>query len=332
MKNLFIISVLSFLTACTLQGKESSFVKSYAVTSPANLKISTSGGNIDVTGYDKDVIEVTFIVRKRNQVLDITLDQLKEYAECDIVSDKQSLSIVIRKMKEQNVSVSFDIKTPYATVCKLNTSGGNITATDLTGGQEISTSGGNLHLEKITGKLDASTSGGNVTLKQIKGDTECHTSGGNMNLSNLEGHIHISTSGGNLSVRDVSISITGRTSGGNVSVSNTEGILDFNTSGGNIDLNNVAGNIKAITSGGSISATVKTLTDRLILRTSGGDVEAEIPAGLGCDLDLSADKVTTKLNNFNGVSEKGHVMGKINGGGIQVEMFTSRGTVKLGYK
>lgn len=312
--------------------KDYSFMQEYKVASPANLKISTSGGNIKATGREGDNIEVAFIVKRRNQILDITLDELKEIAEVEITSSSNSLDIHIKRMFERNVSVGFVIKTPVKSSVNLNTSGGNIDVAEVEGTHQVNTSGGNIDFDKITGRVKAETSGGNISMSNSTAEFDASTSGGNISMDNITGKLNVSTSGGNINANDVKPGITAATSGGDIQLKKVQGPVDVNTSGGSIRLDEIAGSVKAITSGGNISANITQLTTRLELETSGGDIKATIPSGLGMDLDLSAEHVEAPLKNFTGTAKKDRIKGQMNGGGILVHLSTSGGSVSLDYK
>lgn len=312
--------------------KDYSFMQEYKVTEPANLKITTSGGNISASGRNDNTIEVTYIVSRRGQVLDVTLNQLKEIAEVEIIHDDSNLEIKIKRTFERNISVGFIVKTPAKTSAKLNTSGGNIVIENILGKHSVNTSGGNIDLNKITGNVDANTSGGNISIGNSSADFNASTSGGNISMENINGGLHVSTSGGNIDAKNIKHGLTAQTSGGNISVKNTQGTVDVNTSGGGIELSEISGSVKAITSGGDISADILQLQEKLELETSGGSVNATVPKGLGLDLDLSGDQVNTALENFTGTSRKDRIMGKMNGGGIVVHLSTSGGAVTLNYK
>jgi hypothetical protein len=326
---IFALGLFMALTSCLFnfpsekpgefkQSKESfSFVQEYAASSTASqtLTLLTSGGNIDVQGYDGDKVIVRFIVRKNNgQVVDMTLEKLATYADVEIISHKSDLSIRVKEIFRRNLSVGFEVKTPKNTITRLSTSGGNIGIVSLTGNQDISTSGGNLDVTDITGNLDASTSGGNISLGNLKGKMDVSTSGGNIHGENLMGDLDASTSGGNIHLRDV------------------QGLSNVSTSGGNISLEAVSGSMKAHTSGGHISARMKMLKDLLELETQGGSIDCKLPKGLGLDLNLSADHIDTPLEHFQGTSKKEHISGQINGGGIPVTLSSSGGSISLEYE
>ena len=341
---LFVLTGSLFFNACYVPGmsgsdssfkssdKEYSFIQEYTISSPLSLNLSTSGGNINTVARDGNGVEVAFIVKKRNQVVDISLEELKKLADVEIIQNGNSLTINIKHIHERNLSVGFSVKTPANTSCNLNTSGGNISLTDVNGSQNVNTSGGNIDLTKLTGTVTANTSGGNISISDSKATYIATTSGGNISLNNIDGKLKVSTSGGNIHANNVKPELNAETSGGNIDVNNAEGPLDVNTSGGSITLDKIAGSVKAETSGGSISANITKLSDKLDLETSGGGIRVTIPSGLGLNLDLSADHIDTQLTNFSGTAKKDRINGQINGGGIPVHISTSGGSITLSYR
>jgi hypothetical protein len=330
-KAIFLLIGIAFISC--IKGNEYSFIKEFKVTAPVNLKISTSGGNITTTAFDKnDVVEVTFIVKKRGQILKVSLDDLQKFADVEITNENNNLEINVTKMLENTISIGFEIKTPKQSACSLKTSGGNIKLSGVNGNQEVRTSGGNLALDSITGNIDGRTSGGNISITNIKADIIAKTSGGNISLDNIEGKVEANTSGGGIKISNSRFDVIASTSGGSIKLNDAQGKIDLNTSGGSITLNNISGSIEAKTSGESISADIAKLEEKLVLKTSGGSIDANIPSGLGMDLNLSADKVKTQLKGFSGSAERGKIVGQMNGGGIQVVMSTSGGDVTLNYK
>jgi DUF4097 and DUF4098 domain-containing protein YvlB len=176
---------------------------------------------------------------------------------------------------------------------------------------------------------DLRTSGGNVTLANLNGEQKGVTSGGNIDVNNVKGNVNIRTSGGNIAIEAFNGNMEAVTSGGNIKAENATGGLKLKTSGGNIRLASVSGNLDASTSGGNIGADISDLGERISLSTSGGNVNVNMPMSKGMDLDLKGSRVNIAMNNFNGVVEKDRVQGKLNGGGIPVNIRTSSGTVRV---
>ena len=278
--------------------------KTFTLDGPGDLVVQTSGGGIDVTGYDGNEVTVEMYVKPNGgwSLFGSDDDDVEEALEdytIDIHQDGTTVSATAEKKKNtgnNNVSISFVVKVPMTMSCELSTSGGSISVANVEGEHDINTSGGSLNFDRISGTTDA------------------HTSGGSININDYSGKL------------------AANTSGGSIRVDRTDGEAVLKTSGGSITLEDIHGSIEARTSGGSIRAEVEELGKFVTLSTSGGSITATIPNGQGMDLDLSGDKVNTKLENFSGESEKNSINGSVNGGGIPVSMHTSGGSVTLDYE
>ena len=278
--------------------------KSFTLDGPGELMVETSGGGIDVTGYDGNEVTVEMYVKPNGgwSLFGSDDDDVEEALEDYTIDIRQDGSTVIATAKKKKgignnkVSISFTVNVPTSMSCELSTSGGSISVANVEGEHDIHTSGGSLNFSRISGTTDA------------------HTSGGSINISDYSGKL------------------AANTSGGSIRVDHTEGEAILKTSGGSINLEDIHGSIEARTSGGSIRAEVEELGEFVTLHTSGGSITATIPDGQGMDLDLSGDKVNTKLENFSGESKKKSINGSVNGGGIPVSMHTSGGSVTLDYQ
>ncbi|WKN30598.1 DUF4097 family beta strand repeat-containing protein [Porifericola rhodea] len=278
-------------------------IKNYTVKTPAKLNVRTSGGSITVSGHSGNEVEVRMYVKQNgaSSWFGSDEDDIEEALEnYDISIRKEGNTIYAEAEKRSrswnnSLSISFEVDVPYAMSANLNTSGGSINMNRLEGEHQVKTSGGSLSFDRITGFTEASTSGGSINIDKYEGV------------------------------------LNGRTSGGSIRAYNSRGDLKLHTSGGSIFLEDVSGGIDAHTSGGSIKAYVNDLGDYLTLKTSGGSINAVIPEGAGVDLDLSGNRVNTKLNNFTGEAEKNSIEGRMNGGGVPVTMKTSGGSVNLDY-
>lgn len=295
-----------------LSKEKFSFIQEYETPENIHLSLGTSGGNIEVKGYEGNRVKVAFVVTKNNgEVLEMTLDELQKYATFVITKEGQELSIQVKEILKRNLSVGFIVQAPVKTACT------------------ISTSGGNLYIEGLDGNQEMHTSGGNIAIEQVRGNLNAHTSGGNISMEKLVGQMNVSTSGGNIDGEALTGDLKAETSGGNISLENHKGIAEVSTSGGNIDLEKMNGAVSARTSGGNVHADMRTLTGKLNLSTNGGFISCELPAGIGLNLDLSASNIKTTLSNFTGISKDDYVSGQVDGGGIPVKMNCPGGTIRL---
>jgi len=268
--------------------------------SSGELYVSTSGGSVRVEGGNSNSVKVEMYVKSNKHSDSKIKEILEEDYEIRIEKSGSRVEAVAKKTSKSwswnGISISFVIYTPEKFACDLNTSGGSLKISDVSGGNhELKTSGGSITAEDMSGDLEARTSGGSITINDYVGEINARTSGGSIKLEDIKGDVEVSTSGGGIRINDAQ------------------------------------GSVYATTSGGSINADISKLEDQLVLKTSGGSVRATIPSGLGLDLDLRGNRVSTSLNNFSGESKSDRVKGTVNGGGILVQLSTSGGGVHLDY-
>ena len=269
--------------------------------SSGELFVSTSGGSISVEGSNSSKVKVEMFVKSNKHNDSKIREILEEDYEIRIEKTGSRIEAVAKRTGKSwswnGISISFVVYTPEKFACDLNTSGGSLKISGVSGrSHELKTSGGSITAEDMSGNLEARTSGGSINVSDFVGDLDGKTSGGSIKLEDIKGDIDVTTSGGGIKISDVQ------------------------------------GEVYASTSGGSINADITKLENQLVLKTSGGSVRATIPSGLGLDLDLRGNRVNTSLSNFSGESKSDRVKGTVNGGGILVQLSTSGGSVNLDYQ
>jgi DUF4097 and DUF4098 domain-containing protein YvlB len=319
-----ILSLLSFalfsVMMCYAQDERYSFKESYDLGSTANVSVSSSDGNIEAVGFEGDKTDIFYIVKKNNNVLNISRQELEKEVIVEVVQTGNSLSIVVKYKDDfrsfnwkDKMIVSFRLQLPVKTACDLRTSDGNISMKGLSRDQRCKTSDGDLNITTITGSVVAATSDGNIDVKKVNGNVEVKTSDGNISLEEIKGDAKASTSDGNISVSGLSGSTT------------------LKTSDGDILFKNLSGSLVATTSDGNVNGNVLELIRELTVRTSDGNISIAIPERLGLDLDIKGESLDIPLTNFSGRSDEKVIRGKSNGGGIPVTLSTS-GNVTLSYR
>lgn len=317
-------SFFGFLLLCTIishaQDTEYSFREKYTVAIPAQLNVSSFDGDIEVIPSNTAEIQVFYIVKKNNRLLEISRKELERDLIIDVAADKNTLRIKVEPRDKNTfwmsnwnnrINVNFKIYTPAKTACRLNTSDGNVTVSGLTGNQEIKTSDGDVRIDEITGEISAGTSDGNVTIASIKGSVNLRTSDGDIRLEKISGDVDAGTSDGNIDLTDIS------------------GKALVKTSDGDISFREISGSLTAVTSDGGVRGNMVQLKGELTVRTSDGNINVTIPDKLGLDLDIRGEDLDIPLENFTGKSDEKTIRGKCNGGGIAVNLVTSSGRVTL---
>lgn len=327
--------IILFLAACQglaamAQDKDPYLTKSLANDAIKNVSVSTSGGSITVSGAPGEKPRVEVYVTGNNMFRPSN-DEIKKRLEDDYsltVEVKGNELRAVAKNKhdgnwdwKRSLNISFKIYVPKDVATKLETSGGSIHLDNLTGKERFETSGGSLHIDKLSGNIHGRTSGGSISVSDSKDNIDLETSGGSVRANNCSGTIKLETSGGSLHLEQLNGKIDATTSGGSIQASNIKGELHTGTSGGSVNLSDLACSLDTYTSGGNIHVQMSEASKFVKIDVSGGHVELQLPSKQGFDLNLHGNRVTADLNGkFSGSQEKDKVEGKLNGGGIPVNV------------
>lgn len=312
------MKTFTLLAACALaissgkaQDREYSFKESYTVSLPARLAISAADGNIDVVASSGNEIQVLYVVKKYNQLLKISREELGKEVKLEVTKTGNTLMINtgnredLKKLNfKDQIRVSFVLYVPKETTCDLVTSDGNISLAGVTSSQHCNTSDGNIKASQITGNFSGQTSDGSINVEDVIGSVEVSTSDGNIVLSRITGDVQ-STSGD-----------------GNIELQQVKGKTSLKTSDGHISFKELSGSLSAHTSDGSVRGNIVALQEKLVIGTGDGSIDVTIPANLGLDLDIKGESLHVPLSNFSGKSDERSIQGKSNGGGIAVTLST----------
>jgi DUF4097 and DUF4098 domain-containing protein YvlB len=268
------------------------YAESFDVAKGGTIRLDTDIGDVTITGADVSTVQVTVNVKGEEK-------DIRDFA---VKFNQNDQGVEVRgRYRDDNgwhfewhdFDVHYDIVVPVEYNVRVETSGGDIVVTGLTGAVKGTTSGGDLDISSVTGDVNVETSGGDIRLKALTGTLVTETSGGDIEGSALRGDVSVQTSGGNIDLRDVDGKMVASTSGGNVRLElmDNKGV-DASSSGGDI----------VIKFPGSAGASVHA-------ESSAGSVHCEFP--------------------FQGTLDDGLLDGTFNGGGNRVRVETSGGDIAI---
>jgi DUF4097 and DUF4098 domain-containing protein YvlB len=148
-------------------------------------------------------------------------------------------------------------------------------------------------------------------------DVDLHSSDGNLRVDDVRGIFHLESSDGAIRIRNAEGTLHANTHDGNVDIDGRFDLLNIRTGDGNIDAKVSAGRSPA--PGWS-------------LRTSDGNIRLTLPDNFAADLDAHTGDGSIKVDfqmTTSGSTEEHTVRGKINGGGISIELQTADGDVRV---
>ena len=270
---------------------EGDIQKTFQVKEKGWLTLTSDLGSIEVRTHDQKEVRVEIDFEPRRNLRNRELKEILQDMDVDFRENNGNVDVRLEYMGGSRslwdsigryVRVSFYITIPEVYNVNLKTSGGSIEVDDLIGEILAQTSGGSLKFGRIQGPVRGRTSGGSITMKACKGNADIKTSGGSIHLGWVEGDVEARTSGGGISVEEVMGTIEASTSGGSIEATISEPPhhdCRLTTSGGSITVyldRDAALNLNAKTSGGRVSTDFPVMVQGVISKRS---LQAEINGG-----------------------------------------------------
>jgi len=194
---------------------------------------------------------------------------------------------------------------------KIETEGGNVTTTGISGRVEAESGGGSVRLDDIGGEINAETGGGSIDVGNVSSDVSLHTGGGSIKVLSAKGKItaesgggsvmvvsgmqgaELETGGGSIQVERCNGKVKAETGGGSIELGDINGPAEISTGGGSIHLNSAKGPVQAETGGGTIELMG---VPSARAETGGGGIEAKFVSAGGerhdSELETSAGDIT----------------------------------------
>lgn len=304
---------------------EDSVKKSFPVEPGGELFLETDIGSVEVRTGDGNTVDVevarnvrTSISRKAKRILEDFKVEFRQDGNIVYVQGEYERDGFLRFWDDlfgRRLRVKYLIFVPQKFNVNLKTSGGGISVDDLEGNVHGRTSGGSLKFGRIQGPVWGRTSGGSIKLSGCGGSVELRTSGGSITIGEVDGEIMTHTSGGSITIGIAKGGVDAYTSGGSITVEEARSTIKARTSGGRITTalaGQPSANCRLSTSGGSITIYLaEDIQLDVNARTSGGRVHTDFPVTISGEISKSS------LN------------AKINGGGPELYLRTSGGSIYI---
>jgi DUF4097 and DUF4098 domain-containing protein YvlB len=154
---------------------------------------------------------------------------------------------------------------------KIETEGGAVVTTGISGRLEAQSGGGTIHLDDIGGAINAETGGGPIDVGNVGADLTVRTGGGTIHIGSVKGKVVAESGGGNLVLVSGSQEASLQTGGGSIHVDKCTGKVKAETGGGGIELGDIGGGAIMETGGGSIK--LSSAAGPVKAETGGGSIE-----------------------------------------------------------
>ncbi len=174
--------------------------------------------------------------------------------------------------RPRHSSAEFAVMVPREmALVKLETDGGSVDATGVSGRVEAESGGGSMKLDDIGGGVNAETGGGSIDVGTVGGDLGLHTGGGSIQVWHPNGKVVAETGGGTVDIESGAQGAIIETGGGAVELRQCNGKVKISVGGGSVEVADVGGPADIETGGGSIR--LASAKGHVHAETGGGGIE-----------------------------------------------------------
>jgi DUF4097 and DUF4098 domain-containing protein YvlB len=260
-----------------------------------NLRVKVDMGSVIVRGGQQQSIDYVVHTRSYKSSEQEARRQFESYKITAYVKgDTAWLVGDWQGRRPSHFSGEFTLRVPREMGwIKVETEGGSIDASGVSGHVDGTSGGGSVHFDDIGGGANAETGGGSIDVGTIGGDVGLHTGGGSIEVHHANGKIVAETGGGSVEIQSGSQGAIIETGGGSIEVRQCNGKVKVSTGGGSVDLGDIGGPVDIETGGGSIHLT--SAKGHVRAQTGGGGIELYgVPSA---HAETGAGGITVKLVN-----------------------------------
>jgi DUF4097 and DUF4098 domain-containing protein YvlB len=320
-----LVPICIFFIAASAMGKDinKDFQKSFEVKEGVTLRLEHGDGDVTITPWDKDVVDVEVHYRAETKSLGIGgkvyFDvEFKQSGDMIYVIEKEKRTASVGFHSFKRREYTYNVRAPRYVVLDLNGDDGNVEISDWRARIELVLEDGDIELE-------------NIVSPQIQIDLE----DGDVTIRGLEGKLELDAEDGDVELRGCKIDRCRiNLEDGDVSIRNSEGSFEIDVEDGEINLSELRAKLVDIrASDGDVDLDLLKVDDIDVdISTEDGDVTLRLQSGISAVFDVETDdgRIRVDLPNVENLREKKHrASGELFGGLGKIRIDTSDGSVTL---
>lgn len=305
-------------TVPAMASDEGHFDRTLAVTGAVDLDVQTGSGNITVRAGDSSKVEIHAKIHASSwhngNDVEARIKSIEDNPPIEQSGNTIRIGHESDHEREHNISISYELIVPAQT--KLHSQSGS----------------GDESAEGISGPVDANSGSGSLRLSEIGGETHARTGSGDIELKSIKGSSRAGSGSGSIHAMGIGGAFNGQTGSGDIRLEQSApGDVEIGTGSGSVEVKSVKGAVRVSTGSGQIEASGDP-TGEWKLRTGSGDVTVEFPKQAAFDVvaHTSSGSIDTEHEMAVQGSINSHELhGKVNGGGVVVDLSTSSGTIRI---
>jgi len=315
---LILAMAAAIATVPTMAGEEGHFDRTLAVTGAVDLDVQTGSGNITVRPGDSSKVEIHAKIHAsswhNDGDVEARIKSIEDNPPIEQTGNTIRIGHEMNREREHNISITYEIIVPAQT--KLHSQSGS----------------GDESAEGISGPVDATSGSGTLRITDVGGEARAQTGSGDVDLKSIKGASHVRSGSGSIHAISIGGAFTGQTGSGDVRLEQSApGDVEISTGSGSVEVKSVKGAVRVSTGSGEIEAAGDP-TGEWKLRTGSGDVTVTLAKDAAFDVyahsssgNIDTDREMAVQGNIN----HHEIHGKVNGGGVMVDLSTSSGTIRI---
>lgn len=201
------IVVGTLCAACSIdvrgEGTVVTETKTFQLTGPADLRLRTFDGAIEVRSWDRNEVSVEVMRRAATtedaKALEVTTTQDGNRIVIDARAGRERRR-VLRIGSWQGEGVSFIVRAPRQLTLDAQTGDGSITSGDLAGVLTLQSGDGSIRGERLEGQIKAHTGDGSIAVHDSRGQLDLDSGDGSITVSGRVDDLRVHTGDGSISL------------------------------------------------------------------------------------------------------------------------------------
>jgi hypothetical protein len=315
---LILASAAALAAVPTFGDSDGHFDRTLSVTGPVDLTVQTGSGTVTVRRGDSSKVEIHGKIRANHWHeggdVEARIHELETKPPIEQNGNTIRVGHFDDRDRERNISISYELIVPAESKAR------------------VESGSGDQSVQGINGPVDTSSGSGNQQVANIGGEARARSGSGEIELNSIGGISHATAGSGSIRAGGIAGGLTASSGSGNIKLEQTApGDVEISTGSGDIEIRGAKGSMRATTGSGSIHAEGRP-TGEWRLRSGSGDVTAELPRDSAFNVvarSSSGNIETSHEMTVEGTLSRRQLHGKVNGGGVLVDLSTSSGTINI---
>jgi len=300
---------------------EGRFERTLKVGGPVDLSVSSGSGTITITPSSGRTVRIVGTIRANRWRSSWRNDEDPQARvrriEAQPPIEQQGDRISVGRTDDQlyrNISISYEIHVPEATMVSANTGSGSVQIGALRGPVTASSGSGSVEIGATGGAVKVSTGSGQIKVEGAKERIEANSGSGSIYLRNIAGDATAHAGSGSIEVEQTA-----------------KGTVNLTNGSGSIKAWGVRGGLVARASSGSIHVQGTPLA-AWDLDTSSGSIQLDLPRDAAFDVSIRTGSGSINMDHpvtVQGTIDRRRLSGRVRGGGPLIAAHTSSGSVDI---